>query len=325
MADLSFRSALLTKDRETCNKFIFNKFDLDLLVQFLNDLMYVSASIKRPLVNHYHPICIINSIKNIIGHDRENPSHILLKFGIDYLFGHDYRENDQQLLNKVIKDGLGLTAFVGDLEDAYQNGLWEDAQLLTTKLFLASDRSRGTIDSLAELALQDTKRNTVFVYHLLRAVQFQEIKEDIWVYTQCLSRWLVSKDLPNPNTAKNQSPTDIFDTIIQHGDLILFAAVSRIWDGDYVHSRGYQRELSHWCSDNQKIPKSNILADHNHWLVDMDKQNFISIAESIIQEPETILGRGYKLLLLESVIALSRNATDEQRAILGARLDQRIS
>ena len=82
MADLSFRSALLTKDRETCNKFIVNKFDLDVLVQLLNDLMYVSASIKKPLVNHYHPICIINSIKNIIGHNRENPSHILLKFGI---------------------------------------------------------------------------------------------------------------------------------------------------------------------------------------------------------------------------------------------------
>ena len=57
----------------------------------------------------------------------------------------------------------------------------------------------------------------------------------------------------------------------------------------------------------------------------MDKQNFISTAESIIQGPGTILGKGDKLVLLESVIALSRNATDEQRAILGARLNQSMS
>lgn len=324
MGDLPFRSALLSKDRSQCNKFIVDKFDLDILVQLINDLIYVSALTKEPLAKHYHPVCVINSIKNIIGNNRDKPSNLLLQFGIDFLFSFDYRDNDQILLNNAIKDGLGLTAFVGDLEDAYQNKLWKDAELLTTKLFLASDRTRGTLDSLVSLALQDTNRNAVFVYHLLRALQFQEIKKDIWAFTQCLSRWLVFRDLPIPNTGKNKSPIDIFDLIIRYGDMVLFSAVSRIWDGDYVHGRSYNRELSHWCDDVQIISKKKILPNHDHWLINMDKQNIIFEAESIIKGSDAILVKGDKLVLLESVIALSRKANEQQRAILGARLNQNI-
>ena len=39
MAGLNIRSALLSKDRLQCNKFIVDKFDLDILVQLINDLI----------------------------------------------------------------------------------------------------------------------------------------------------------------------------------------------------------------------------------------------------------------------------------------------
>jgi hypothetical protein len=59
---------------------------------------------------------------------------------------------------------------------------WNSSETIMAKIFLASDRSRATMDALAESALQDTKRNGIFIYHLLRAYQFQERKTDNWVF-----------------------------------------------------------------------------------------------------------------------------------------------
>ena len=93
MADLSFRSALLKKDRHTCQNIISYKVTGAQLVQLLNDLIFVSVSTIKNGAAEIHPVCLINSIKNFIGDNRNHPSKVLLEFAVNYLFECDFREN----------------------------------------------------------------------------------------------------------------------------------------------------------------------------------------------------------------------------------------
>ena len=135
MADLSFRSALLTKDRHTCQNIISYKLTGTQLVQFLNDLIFVSVSTVKNRDAGIHPVCVINSIKNFIGDNRNHPSRVLLSFAVNYLFECDFRENDQLILDETMKDGIGQTVFLGDLENACQSGTWNEAESLASKTF----------------------------------------------------------------------------------------------------------------------------------------------------------------------------------------------
>ena len=319
MTDSSFRSALFSKDRQTCQKFLSQNLGSS-LIQILNDLLFCSVSVEQSSVKGLHPVCVMNSIKNLIGDDRENPSKPLLKFSTKYLCGFDFRSNDKTQLDKVVRDGIGLTAFLGDLEDACQKGEWDDVQILASKTFMASDQSRGTMDVLAELGLQDSDRNAVFIFHLLRAFQFQETKDDNWAFTKCILDWISEKLLPEPHDQADSSPAKINDMMIESGDLSLLGAISRLWDGDYVRIRGYQRELSHWCSQ-IIISDAGLAPDQNHWLLDQVKRKFILVAETIIVSEKSQSEKANALVILEAVRALSKTATHTQLGLLGVRLD----
>ena len=322
MTDSSFRSALLSKDRQTCQKFLSQNLGSE-LIQILNDLLFCSVSVERSSVKGLHPVCVINSIKNFIGDDRENPSKPLLKFSTKYLCGFDFRSNDKTQLDKVVRDGIGLTAFLGDLEDACQKGEWDDVQILASKTFMASDQSRGTMDVLAELGLQDSDRNAVFIFHLLRAFQFQETKDDNWAFTKCILDWINDKSLPEPHDETDSSPNAIHDLMIESGDVSLLSSVSRLWDGDYVRIRGFRRELSYWCSQ-AFVTAANIKPNTNHWLLNGKNKKFIKEAESIIKSNNSETEKANALVILEAVRALSKTASPAQLGILGARLDQLI-
>ena len=259
----------------------------------------------------------------MIGDDRENPSKLLLEFASNYLCGFEFRDDDETQLDDVVRDGIGLTAFLGDLEDACQRGEWEDLQKLTAKTFMASDRSRGTMDAFAELALQDCERNAIFIFHLLRAYQFQEVKEDNWAFTKCILEWLRGKALPEPHDQTNSSPSEVHNMMIESGDLSLFSAVSRLWDGDYVRIRGYQREISHWCSINV-FTTLNIKPSLNHWLLKDKKRKFIQEAENIVKSQKSQSEKANALVILEAVRSLLKTTSPTQFGILGARLDQLI-
>ena len=274
MTDSSFRSALLSKDRQTCQDFLTKKITDNVLIQLLNDFLFCSVSIQIKSVKNIHPVCVMNCIKNIIGDDRENPSKPLLEFSTKYLCGFDFRSNDKTQLDKVVRDGIGLTAFLGDLEDACQKGEWDDVQILASKTFMASDQSRGTMDVLAELGLQDSDRNAVFIFHLLRAFQFQETKDDNWAFTKCILDWMNDKSLPEPHDETDSSPNAIHDLMIESGDVSLLSSVSRLWDGDYVRIRGFRRELSYWCSQ-AFVTAANIKPNTNHWLLNGKNKKFI--------------------------------------------------
>jgi len=323
MTDLSFRSAVINQDMQACQKFYSQNLSGIELVQILNDLLFCSVSVKQSTIQDLHPVCVLNSIKNLIGDDRENPSKLLLEFASNYLCGFEFRDDDETQLDDVVRDGIGLTAFLGDLEDACQQGEWEDLQKLTAKTFMASDRSRGTMDAFAELALQDCERSAIFIFHLFRAYQFQEVKEDNWAFTKCILEWLRGKPLPEPHDQADSSPSEIHDLMIESGDLSLLGSVSRLWEGDYVRIRGYQREISHWCSQTF-FTASNIKPSPDHWLLKDKKRNFIHEAETIVKSQKSQSEKANALVILEAVRTLFKTASPTQLGILGARLDQLI-
>ena len=323
MTDSSFRSAVINQDIQACQKFYSQNISGAELVQILNDLLFCSVSVKQSTIKDLHPVCVLNSIKNLIGDDRENPSKPLLEFSLDYLCSFEFRDDDQTQLDEVVRDGIGLTAFLGDLEDACQQGEWEDLQKLTAKTFMASDRSRGTMDAFAELALQDCEKSAIFIFHLLRAYQFQEVKEDNWAFTKCILEWMRVKPLPEPHDQTDSSPSDVHDLMIESGDLSLLGAVSRLWEGDYVRTRGYQREISHWCSQ-AFFTTLNIKPSLNHWLLKDKKRKFIHEAETIVKSQISQSEKANALVILEAVRSLLKTASPTQFGILGARLDQLI-
>ena len=62
-----------------------------------------------------HPIIVLNSIKNILGDDKDEPSKILMNsLGVT---SNQYpkRNDDQILLDQTVKEGIGLTVFISCL------------------------------------------------------------------------------------------------------------------------------------------------------------------------------------------------------------------
>jgi len=323
MVDKTFRSQIVSKDLQNTKTYLHALNLQKQLIPILNDLLYSSILVKQSSEITLHPVCVINSIKNIIGDNRHNPSLTLIEFCLDYLLKFDFRNEDQSYLDEVAKEGLGLTAFLGDLEDACQQGDWDVARSLTAKTFLASDQSRGVMDSLCELALQDSLKSSLFIFHVLRAYQFQEAKKDNWAYTKCIFDWLSQQHLPAPHSEENVTPDMVFDSMINGGDLNWFAAAARLWDGDYVRIRSYKRELSFGFSQ-CNIHDQTVVATQHHWLNSDNKSKYIEVAERIVSSENSKIEKANQVVILESVRALSRLATHNQNNILGARLDNHL-
>ena len=98
MPDSPFRSALLSKNRQACKEALSQDLRGTELVECLNDLLYCSVSVIQTSIQEMHPVCVINSIKNLIGDDRENPSKPLLQFAANYLLGFKFRNDDESIL-----------------------------------------------------------------------------------------------------------------------------------------------------------------------------------------------------------------------------------
>ena len=235
----------------------------------------------------------------------------------------DLRSNDKKVLKSAIKDGIGKTAFIGDLEDAYQDSAWANAQKTTAIFFLSSDNSRGTFDALAEIALQNIKKNGLFIFHLMRAYNFQETKDDNWVFTRCLMSYLIGNKLPEPHSKTKLSPKDIKNEILLNGDIVLFSSMERLWECEYVRIECYQREISHWCSihevknsfDSTRLKPLNLIFRK-------EKNRFIKYTEDLIQctNKDNFQIRN-SLILIESFRALSKTLSSKELSILKKRFN----
>ena len=311
MIEKSFRELFFNKDIKSCSTFIEDQSTTSDLIRIINDLIYISASLDISSNLKIHPISITNSIKNFISDNRSKPSKLLLNYVLNYLSQFDLRD-DKDFLNNVSRLGLGETIFAGDLEDLCQEGKWDEAKILTAKLFLASDKSRAVMDTLVELALQDPKNNIVFSFHLLRAYQFQELKEDTWTFILCLFNYLSGQELPRPHKNKKIDIVKFKDKMLLNLDPSLFASVIRIWEGDYVRIRGYRRELNHWISLSMKNSRQKALKENDYLFV--KNFNFIEQAEKIVKRNGENIESD--LVILESLRYLNKEHGEKKKAYI---------
>ena len=94
MADHLLRSALLKRDRQGCHKIVSSDLIGQSLVDVIYEMLFFCASVKYVGELILHPLCVINSIKNFIGDERENPSKSLMIFGVDCLLEFELRDSD---------------------------------------------------------------------------------------------------------------------------------------------------------------------------------------------------------------------------------------
>ena len=327
-----FRDALSKGDQDTCLKSLESALDGgNSLVQYLNDLLFTATCIEWRRLPCDHPLIVLNSLKNIIGEDRDSPSKTLLNFGLELLTDQSLRKNDALILEEATRSGVGLTIFVGDLEDALQDGKWNESKQFAAKTFLASDRSRSVIDTLAAMALQNTERNGTFVFHLLRSFHFQEFKEDIWTYACGLLSIIEQQRLPEPHKHITIDPEKLFEAILMsdESDLwVTYSSVYRLWNGEYVRLKNYHREISNWLSglvldgyNSSEIYQESLLQKEENG----SDTRFIDLAESIILQDKPALERGREIVILESLRGLyCMNSNDSNSRLIGNRLKQQF-
>ena len=251
-----------------------------------------------------HPVVCMNAIKNILGDVRDSPSEILLTYAGNYVAGLKSREKDQKVLDDMPEDGIGLSIFISDLEDACQQGDAVQVQEEAARVYLAADGSPAILEILAELALQNVEGNGGFIFHCLRAFAFKPEKERVWLFVQCILQTMKNQPLPEPNEGTNNGANDLVPIFLKCEkpiDWITVAAVWRLWESEYMRLPGFKREISHWIS-NQNITQNRNPDGSNHdSMVKFRKEGgnyFVKLAEDITQSKGNIVER---LIALEAL------------------------
>ena len=292
MAESSLISYLKEGDFKSCSPFLEKALlGGENLVSFLNDLLYIAASTEYDDNEMVHPLVTMNCIKNIIGDNRTNPSKPLLSYSLHICKKRKIINYNDEIQKKELEDESITSIFVGELEDALQACDWNGVDKLMPSIYYVSDRSRSIIDTIADLGLQNIDSNIVMIFHLLRAFNFKQRKSHVWTYACLLVNKIKSNTLPKPSSRKDCTPKDFLENIIDEKDvqkLVKYAAVSRIWDGDYVRLRSYKREISSWLYENFSKSTEKTVKDLQ---VDNSQIDFISVAEKII-----LNGKSYNMI-----------------------------
>jgi len=318
MGDSKFFELLDSKNVIKSRKFINNNINSEKsLIEVLNTLILFSVSVLRKNNDQIHPIILINGVKNIIGDNRKSPSKVLLNFSIDYLKSFELRTDDDKTIDLVLKEGPRESEFISDLHDACQEGDLKKIKNISARIFVVSERSRAVLDALVEVILQNVESSILFAYHLLRSFQFQYSK-NVWTFICSIIQEMEFISLPKPHGSSGLSPFDIKRKMILSGDINLFSSAERLWSGDYVRIRSYQRELSHWIflvsrRDQKKyhknLPKFSFKDKKNNF--------FIDIAESIILDnSKSTQTKAMHLVNLESIRAMKKTSNPDQLKLL---------
>tara|TARA_Y100000310_G_scaffold289851_1_gene316540 strand:- start:345 stop:1301 length:957 start_codon:yes stop_codon:yes gene_type:complete len=251
-----------------------------------------------------HPVVCMNAIKNILGDVRDSPSEILLTYASNYIAGLKPRKKDQKVLEDMPEDGIGLSIFISDLEDACQQGDAVQVQEEAARVYLAADGSPAILEILAELALQNVEGNGGFIFHCLRAFAFKPEKERVWSFVQCILQTMKNQPLPEPNEGTNNGPNDlgpIFLKCEQPIGWITIAAIWRLWESEYMRLPGFKREISHWISNQNITQNGNPDGSNPDNMIKFRKKGgnyFVKLAENIIQSKNQVLER---LAALEAI------------------------
>ena len=120
------------------------------LPQTIKSLFDQTVSINYDGHSNEHPIIVLNALKNIIGDNQKSPSQSLLDAMSEVSEQNVQRNDDQSVLDRAAKDGLGLTVFISDLEEACQNGNPLDMETEAARLQWASENGLGGVRGIAE-------------------------------------------------------------------------------------------------------------------------------------------------------------------------------
>ena len=239
----------------------------------------------------------MNAIKNILGDVRDSPSEILLTYAGNYIAGLKPREKDQKILEDMPEDGIGLSIFISDLEDACQQGDALQVQEEAARVYLAADGSPAILEILAELALQNVEGNGGFIFHCLRAFAFNPEKERVWSFVQCILQTMKIQPLPEPNEGTNNGANDLVPIFLKCEkpiDWITVAAVWRLWESEYMRLPGFKREISHWISNQNITQNGNPDGSNPDDMVKFRNEGgnyFVKLAENIIQSKNQVVER----------------------------------
>ena len=251
-----------------------------------------------------HPVVCMNAIKNILGDVRDSPSEILLTYAGNYIAGLKPREKDQKVLEDMPEDGIGLSIFISDLEDACQQGDAVQVQEEAARVYLAADGSPAILEILAELALQNVEGNGGFIFHCLRAFAFNPEKERVWSFVQCILQTIKNQPLPEPNEGTNNGANDLVPIFLKCEkpiDWITVAAVWRLWESEYMRLPGFKREISHWISNQNITQNGNPDGSNPDNMIKFRNEGgnyFVKLAEDITQSKGNIVER---LIALEAL------------------------
>ena len=244
-----------------------------------------------------HPVVCMNAVKNILGDVRDSPSEILLTYAGNYIAGLKQREKDRKVLEDMLEEGIGMTIFISDLEDACQQGNAAQVQEEAARVYLVADGSPAILENLAELALQNVEGYGGFIYHCLRAFAFNPEKERVWSFVQCILQTIKKQPLPEPHKGADNGFDDmqpVFLNCEQPIDWITVAAVWRLWESEYTRLPGFKREISYWISNQNTTQNGNPDGSNPDNMVKFRKEGgnyFVKLAENIIQSKKQVVER----------------------------------
>ena len=244
-----------------------------------------------------HPVVCMNAVKNILGDVRDSPSEILLTYAGNYIAGLKQREKDRKVLEDMLEEGIGMTIFISDLEDACQQGNATQVQEEAARVYLVADGSPAILENLAELALQNVEGYGGFIYHCLRAFAFNPEKERVWSFVQCILQTIKKQPLPEPHKGADNGFDDlqpVFLNCEQPIDWITVAAVWRLWESEYTRMPGFKREISYWISNQNTTQNGNPDGSNPDNMVKFRKEGgnyFVKMAENIIQSNNQVVER----------------------------------
>ena len=244
-----------------------------------------------------HPVVCMNAVKNILGDVRDSPSEILLTYAGNYIAGLKQREKDRKVLEDMLEEGIGMTIFISDLEDACQQGNATQVQEEAARFYLVADGSPAILENLAELALQNVEGYGGFIYHCLRAFAFNPEKERVWSFVQCILQTIKKQPLPEPHEGADNGFDDlqpVFLNCEQPIDWITVAAVWRLWESEYTRLPGFKREISYWISNQNTTQNGNPDGSNPDNMVKFRKEGgnyFVKLAENIIQSNNQVVER----------------------------------
>ena len=244
-----------------------------------------------------HPVVCMNAVKNILGDVRDSPSEILLTYAGNYIAGLKQREKDRKVLEDMLEEGIGMTIFISDLEDACQQGNAAQVQEEAARVYLVADGSPAILENLAELALQNVEGYGGFIYHCLRAFAFNPEKERVWSFVQCILQTIKKQPLPEPHKGADNGFDDmqpVFLNCEQPIDWITVAAVWRLWESEYTRLPGFKREISYWISNQNTTQNGNPDGSNPDNMVKFRKEGgnyFVKMAENIIQSNNQVVER----------------------------------